>query len=296
MTIACPYCKRQNPTSENRSLIVAAGYFNRKSDNTRQQRFICKPCRRSFSSATFQLCYRQRKRHLNSDIYGRLASGMSQRRIAFLLSLNRKTVIKKFLFLGAISALTLKQSQQKYAPAKDVQFDDLETFEHSKLKPLSVIAMVETESRRILGFRVARMSAKGHLVKQSLKKYGRRVDERKKCRQQLFEEIQPLLTEDCVIRSDESPHYKSDVKKFFPKAIHKVYLGRKGCVVGQGELKGGGFDPLFSLNHSYAMKRANINRLFRRTWNTTKNPERLSLHLAIYVLFHNEFLIWNKAR
>ena len=80
-------------------------------------------------------------------------------------------------------------------------------------------------------------------------------------------------------------------REFFPEATHWTTRGRRGCVVGQGELKAGGFDPLFSLNHSFAMLRANINRLFRRTWNTTKKPERLALHIALYVLYHNWVLI-----
>jgi hypothetical protein len=35
------------------------------------------------------------------------------------------------------------------------------------------------------------------------------------------------------------------------------------------------------------MFRANVNRLFRRTWCMTKNREALADHLAMYVAFHN---------
>jgi hypothetical protein len=233
---------------------------------------------------------------LNSQIYQLLASGISQRRLAIFLNTNRKTIVRKFLFVGPIADWVLKEDLKNHPPATEVEFDDLETFEHSKLKPLSVISVVESGSRRILGFKVARMPAKGLLVKRSLKKYGPRVDERKVKRRRLFTELQDFIAPTAVMKSDESPHYPKDVRRYFPKALHKVYKGRRGCVVGQGELKGGGFDPIFSLNHSYAMSRANINRLFRRTWNTTKKPEHLTLHLAIYVLFHNRYLIHNPAR
>jgi hypothetical protein len=91
-----------------------------------------------------------------------------------------------------------------------------------------------------------------------------------------------------LIKSDESPHYPQDVKKHFPYAEHQKFKGRRGCVTGQGELKAGGFDPLFSLNHTAAMFRANVNRLFRRTWNTTKKMSRLRLHLFVYIDFHNQ--------
>jgi hypothetical protein len=60
--------------------------------------------------------------------------------------------------------------------------------------------------------------------------------------------------------------------------------------VGQGELKRGGFDPLFSLNHTAAMFRDRLKRLSRRTWCTTKRPDRLQLLLDLYAWYHNELL------
>jgi len=296
MSVQCPFCQRQNSSSDSRDVIVAHGTFFRKSDQTRQLRFRCKPCQKHFSLATFSACYRQKKRHLNQRFYEEFVSGVSQRRTAFLLKVNRKTAIRKFIFLGLNAYHYFIEDRKTHSPATEVEFDDLETFEHSKLKPLSVIAVVESGSRRILGFRVARMPAKGLLVKRSLKKYGPRKDERKVQRQSLFTELQPFIASEAVIKSDESPHYPSDVEKYFPNCLHKSYKGQRGCVVGQGELKGGGYDPLFSLNHSYAMFRANVNRIFRRTWNTTKRPERLSMHLAMYALYHNLFLIHHPAR
>lgn len=296
MGVSCPYCSQQNATSDSRELITSSGSFLRKSDQTRHQRFRCKPCRKTFSTATSHPCYRQKKRHINPLLFQLLVSGVSQRRLAILLRVNRKTIIRKFLFLGFMAQHFLYDDLHRHPPAIEVEFDDLETFEHSKLKPLSVISLVESGTRRFLGFKVARMPAKGLLVARSLKKYGKRADERKTKRRELFHELQNYIHANAIIKSDESPHYPQDVKEFFPKAIHKTYKGRRGCVVGQGELKSGGFDPIFSLNHSYAMTRANANRLFRRTWNTTKRPDRLSLHFAMYVLFHNLYLIHHPAR
>ena len=155
---------------------------------------------------------------------------------------------------------------------------------------------VEQHTRLILGFRVSQMPAKGLLAKKSSKKYGPREDLRAQGREELFLALKPHIAPYCEISSDESPHYPHDVKKHFPKAIHSRFKGQRGCVVGQGELKAGGFDPLFSLNHTYAMLRANINRLCRRTWCTTKCPERLKDHLELYVQYHNQFLLKNPTR
>lgn len=171
-----------------------------------------------------------------------------------------------------------------------LQFDDLETFEHTKYKPLSVTLAVEEGTRRILGFRVAQMPAKGHLSKKGIKKYGFRRDERAKARADLLRELSPIVQTGAIIKSDSNPYYPADVAKYLPQARHITYVSRRGAITGQGELKKTEFDPIFSLNHTFAMLRANISRLIRKTWCTTKLKERLEDHLAIYAVYHNQHL------
>jgi hypothetical protein len=166
----------------------------------------------------------------------------------------------------------------------------METFEHTKLKPLSITLVVEKGSRKILDFAVASMPAKGLLFEKSVKKYGLRKDERKVERKKLFRRLKDIISPQACFESDSNPHYPKDLKRAFPNCTHLTSEGRRGCVVGQGELKAGGYDPLFSLNHTAAMIRANLNRLFRRTWCTTKKPIFLTYHLAMYVIYHNQVL------
>ena len=106
----------------------------------------------------------------------------------------------------------------------------------------------------------------------------------------VFEDLKkkyPLIEK---IESDMSPLYKPIIEKIFPESKYKQYKGRRGCVTGQGEMKAAGRDPLFSLNHTCAQFRANTNRLFRRTWCTTKKTTELQRHLNIYAYFHNNKL------
>ena len=209
-----------------------------------------------------------------------------------ILKVDRKTVERKKIFIGLKSLMWLNDFR-RFKRVCELQFDDMETFEHSKCKPLSITLAVEKKSRLILGFKVASMPAKGLLARKALKKYGPRADDRKKARQNLFQEIKGCVQDGALIESDQNPHYESDVLNYFPKCKHQTSKGRRGCVVGQGELKAGGFDPLFSLNHTCAMLRANISRLFRRTWCTTKKRERLELHIAIYAKSHNQRILKN---
>lgn len=216
---------------------------------------------------------------------------MSQRRISKVLKINRKTVARKLVFLAFHARRFNSKRFNKLEGLKNVQFDDLETIEHTKCKPLSVTLAVEKHTRVIIDFKVSPMPAKGHLAKKAFKKYGPRQDLRSQARGLLFQKLSSKLSVGSVIESDDNPHYKGDVKKLIPQAIHKTYLGQRGAVVGQGELKKVVFDPLFSLNHTFAMLRANINRLFRKTWCTTKLPHRLSDHIDLYVYYHNEVLL-----
>ena len=110
-------------------------------------------------------------------------------------------------------------------------------------------------------------------------------------RKELFERLQSHVTPTATIKSDMSAHYVRDLKRFFPEAKHDQFKGRKSWLGGQGELKKIGFDPIFSINHTFAMMRANINRLVRKTWCTTKRPDRLLAHLTLYALYHNTDLI-----
>lgn len=287
MKISCPFCPCSSSAA---SALRRIGFYYRKSDGRYIQRFRCHHCRKSFSRATSHPCFRQNKRHKNLIVRRLLTAGVSQREIARVLCLNRKTVVRKLLYWGEEAKKALQKSNERHPPATQVEFDDLETFEHTKCKPLSVTEVVEYRTRRIIGFEVSRMPAKGKLAAISRKKYGFRRDERPAARKRLFERVKPFIHPQALIRSDSNPLYPQDVKTHFPEATHQTVLGKRGAVTGQGELKKTKFDPLFSLNHTFAMHRANINRLIRKTWCTTKRPDRLAAHIAIYVMSHNERL------
>jgi transposase-like protein len=267
------------------------GTFFRASDSKTLRKWRCIACKRCFSDATFERPFRHHKRRANAQVQKLLSSGVSMRRIALLLNLNRATVVRKLAFL---SETALERHQHRLASlpkAAHIQFDDLRTVEHTKCKPLSITLAVEKDTRRILGFEVSRIPAFGPLADFSRKKYGPRPNERPQAVRRLFEAMKSAAAPGAEFSSDEDSLYPGAVQRAFPGAVHHRYPGGRGCITGQGELKKLRFDPLFSLNHTCAMLRANINRLFRRTWCTTKKPEWLARHLAVYMDFHNTVLI-----
>ena len=114
-----------------------------------------------------------------------------------------------------------------YHSVEHIQFDELQTIEHTKLKPLSVAMAVSKNERKILGFRVSSMPATGHLAKISRKKYGVRPDHRKAGLSDLFNDLSRLLSPNITISSDECSFYNGVVRSYFPKAMVNQHTGKK---------------------------------------------------------------------
>jgi hypothetical protein len=273
--------------------FVRRGFFSRISDLRLLQRFLCKTCRRSFSEASFSPCYGQKRRTLNEPIRSLLGSGSTLRRIARNLRTDRKTVTRKMLFLETLADARQQEllSSLEEAGIKigSLQFDEMETFEHTKCKPLSIPMVVLPGSRKILALDVCQMPASGRLAEISRRKYGPRPDERADAAHRVLSRVKGLLdpTQPPKILTDQKPQYPSWLRRALGDVEHRAYKGRRPRAAGLGELKKGGYDPLFSYNHTAAMIRANVSRLFRKTWNTTKRRDRLRAHLAVYADFHN---------
>lgn len=284
----CPHC------NNSKAIIKKSGFYSKKCGRSpRIQRYFCHSCKKSFSNQTATLTFRDQKPHVYSHVFRLACSSMSQRRMAELLNLHRDTVARKIKKL-AREARRQTQMTRPSIKAEHVIFDEMETFEHSKCKPLTIAVAVDEKSRRILSLDVAQMSPKGHLVEIARKRYGRRPDRRKFALRKMVIAIKESSPGLKTLKSDESPRYAPLVKRHFPKIHYQQFKGRRGCVVGQGELKAGGRDPLFALNHTCAMVRDNLKRLSRRTWCTTKKPERLQDLLDLYQWFHNKKLTGNK--
>lgn len=270
---------------------VKHGRYQRNDDAQSIQRYRCKACSKCHSSATHVATYRQKRRRLNHLVEWDIASSTAQRRIARKLRCARKTVARKVAFLAQESRKKNSSWLTEQAPFENVQWDELITFEHSRLKPVSVAVMSCVKTRCILGFGVAQIPASGLIAKRSREKYGHRVDKSAAMRQSVLKGLVHLVSPHAVITSDEHPHYARELKRYFPKSTHIQHHSVRGSLTGQGELKRTGHDPLFNINHTLAMLRDNLKRLARRTWCTTKRLQGLEDELAAYMYVHNSKLI-----
>jgi hypothetical protein len=188
-----------------------------------------------------------------------------------------------------------RRQELKAMPFSEVQFDDLITNEHTKCKPLSVSLAVDPKSREIIHIEVSRIPARHPLSQIALSKYGPRTNERPQGLNRLMNQLKTAVTPQAFFKSDSDPDYPRHLRKHFPEAQYLQILSRRGRSDGFGELKRIGFDPIFMLNHTCAMLRANINRLARKTWSVSKTKIGLILHLELYAQYHNSVLIKKPA-
>lgn len=211
-------------------------------------------------------------------------------RAAWILGMNPKTVARRVPYFAEKARRSLRANQTEREAVEEVCLDELITFEHTRCKPVAV-AMAVSERREILGYRVSSMPPIGkHLKRISLKKYGKRPNHRARGIQGCLSDIRPRAI-GAHFKTDEEPSYAPLIQRHFPGARHDAFPSKRAVIAGQGELKDHRYDPIFPINHTLAMLRANLSRLIRRTWCTTKKLHRLDDFLAIYAHAHNTLLI-----
>ena len=128
---------------------VKNGYFKRQSDRQKVQRYRCKTCQHNFSKASLEPEYYQKKRHLNRTCMMLLASNVSMRRTAKILRVHPITVARKLEYLGAKLSAKIAKDSSLFKGIDAIQFDELQTIEHTKCKPVSVAMAVCKKNRKM---------------------------------------------------------------------------------------------------------------------------------------------------
>jgi hypothetical protein len=269
---------------------VKDGYFHRADDSRKIQRFKCKICHKRYSRSTHSLEFAQKKRRFNKMIRANLASGMSMRSCAYNLNLARKTIERKFVYLAKKARMNQNTLLLYWRenPINNVQFDDLISSIHTKLKPISISVVVDPATFKIFGARAAEIPAFGKIAKLSRRKYGRRQNNHPATLSKLLFDLKGCISNEALFKTDEHKRYPQIIGKHFPKAQHKTYRGLPATIVGMGELKAKRYDPLFAVNHTLACFRGGMNRFFRRTWCTSKTLQHTQDHIDIFVDYYNE--------
>ena len=274
-----------NPDCKSKPLFIKKGFHHVRHLNRKFRIYRCKNCGRYFTSRTFRLDYRHKRSDLNRKVALLLVEGVSLRGIGRVEGLTYKNTYNKFLWLRKVVE---QQKKNITMDATELFFDESETIEHTKCKPLN-IALVVNEKYQVLCMKVAVMPAKGRLAAISRKKYGWRPNERNQKILEAFSEVKSILRKNpVVIKSDMHPAYRGLVQAAFPGVRYEQYLGKDKKKKHQERLhenlRKRVHDPIFPVNQRAAKIRDRIKRLCRRSWCTTKRVANLQLNLDLFVL------------
>lgn len=269
------------------------GFFILKWSHQPIRRYHCKVCKRYFSSRTLSETYRQHKPYVNRKVFELYASNVTQRRMAKVLGVDRKTIVRKFLFLSLIAGKRHAQAIQSGALAtSQVQFDEMESFEHTRLKPLTIPLAICALRGKIIDVKVGAIAYKGPLADIALKKYGFREDQGNEVRSSVLHSVTKCRDTDVTVTCDAKRQYPALIKKMIPDAhVIQTQACQEGANLFRHGRRRNKNDLLFRLNHIAAKIRHDLSRMGRKVWVTTKKTERLQAHLNLYIAYHNQYSI-----
>ena len=266
------------------------GHYVRKSDRKIRYRFKCNFCKKTNSNASASTCFRQKLRHFNQKIWKLYCSSYPKRRIARDLKISRTTVDRKITWLSFLKLHKQSEFLKALGKNSEVYLDDMKSYIHTRCRPVC-ISFAVTDQRKILGFEISPcMPNSPRLIEMAQKKYAPVLDESAIGFKRLLEKCASHIDPKASIITDEHHQYPKAIQSVFPCSRHTRYKSKRAVIAGQGELKEKGYDPLFAINHTFAMIRAHVSRLVRSTWCTSKTIKGLKEHLNLYVYYHNTVL------
>lgn len=271
------------------SWYLKRGYYKTKHNGQPVPRYQCKRCRHLFSSHSLLPTYRQKKPAMNKEVYKWYSSGTTQRRMAINLGINRKTVARKFLYMARQAANYHKKMLSNGSlKTMNVQFDELEHYEHTIMKPVSIAVAVDTYSGKIISLDAATMKIHGKLTGMSRDKYGYREDTRDAAREDAFRAINDVALSGLKIYTDFNPSYPNFKDRFVPSA-QLVQVYSKGGIKRSKKVRRNLDDALWRVNHVCAKIRNDLARLSRKSWVTTKALWALQAQLDLYIAYNNQY-------
>ena len=290
-----PACPNKDCGARDGKWYSKKGYFKTKHNHQPVPKYRCNSCGKYFSSHTFRASKYQKRPELNQQIFNLYASGTTQRRLSEILGCNRKTVATKIRFLANIARrYHEKMLESGKLKTTFAQIDEIETFEHTKYRPLSVALAVRVKTGEIIDAQVATFASR----------LGTRLP--LKYKDEYREDTRKAAIEDCVIsvkkasgdtlriESDETKWYFSAIKEFLPEANY-ARVEKKIPEIIPREIRLKMKKPLFTINYVCAKLRNDLSRMSRKTWVTTKRAWALQAHLDIYIAWNNKYPILKSA-
>jgi transposase-like protein len=159
---SCLYHGKHDP-----SIVIKKGQDKRKHGKP-VQRYQCKACGHKFTSASLTDNHFH-KPELLKEIFLRYTSGYSISRLSEELEIHKETVLKAIEYLGEkCKTYHYELMRTGFLNTDKIFFDEMESYIHSKVYPVSLGLAVDVQYKRIIDIRVAEIRLKGALKKKVL--------------------------------------------------------------------------------------------------------------------------------
>jgi transposase-like protein len=140
------------------------GFFARRCQPRRIQRYRCSHCRRTFSSQTFSTTYWLRRPELLPVVYEGLVACSGFRQIARAHFASPSTIQTHSTRLGRHALLIHAERRPRHPPLEPVVIDGFESFEHSQYYPFHANLAVGARSHFLYAFTDAELRRKGRMT------------------------------------------------------------------------------------------------------------------------------------
>lgn len=271
---SCPKCQSDQ--------INKKGWLKNKKSNYKIRQYICKSCKYRFSKNSIKPTKLQKKPYLNKKIMELYCEGNTLRGISRLLKCSYQTVVRKWRFM-AQNAKTrhMKALNKKEIVTKYIQFDEMESFEHTREKPLGIQLSIRPKTGQILSAKVCRIPIKALTLSPRKKaEYKKSVDRETSFKKMLYETNRCLHKGYSVVSCDGSYQCIKMAKIMCPNSLIETHVND--------------YAGMWRLNHTCAKLRHHLSRLKRKTWATTKKMEYLQMHLDLFIAYQNGY-DWDMA-
>jgi hypothetical protein len=142
------------------------GFYQRRSDQARVQRFRCPHCRRRFSSQTFDVTYWLRYRRYYRQIAAMVCEGPGLRQAARLLGISYQTVLRHVARAGRHCLLFHQALRQGHPITEALVVDGFESFELSQYFPFHANLATGSDSWALYHFTDSPLRRKGTMTAQ----------------------------------------------------------------------------------------------------------------------------------
>jgi len=227
-----PNCKYHNDPDKSWR-YKRIGTFRRPSDQKCIQRFLCKACKKSFSTQTFSTTYWQKRPDIGLKLITKVTGGMADRQIARDLDVAPETVTRQIARLGRHCLLFHQFVMQNCPPPSEIVVDGFESFEFSQYFPMHHHVAVEKETDFFIYFTDSELRRKGRMTayqkrrRQKLEMTLGRPDPKaieKDMKELLVVVLRDL--EKAIVYSDDHPAYRRALKQIRTRVEHKITPGK----------------------------------------------------------------------